>query len=189
MYTFARQAPFDTTGYDDPGMENRSGPPLTRGSLFTLLATVAGDDLSAEGHEIIRQLSAEKWYHGQLLETLANGLEDKDPVLPEFMGRNLYFMFRTQFEQIGIKNAADLFRAIGPTWIFATRGDSGVWRSRMIADRHWILELEQPYNCVFEGGAIRGFIEAFDGFDVRREETTCRRKGDPFCTFEVQWEE
>jgi predicted hydrocarbon binding protein len=59
----------------------------------------------------------------------------------------------------------------------------------MVAERHWIVEAEQPYNCIFEAGALRGFIEAFDGHDVTIDHTTCRRKGHPFCTYEVRWEE
>jgi len=189
MFTFERQAPLDTKVYEDPGMENRVGPPLTRGSLFTLLATVAGDAISADAHAAIRRLDAEAWYHGQLLETLLNMLEEQDPELPEFVGRNIYFMFRTPLQQVGIHSATDLVKSMTATWIFATRGDCGGWRSRMIEDRHWIVEGEQPYNCVFEGGALRGFIEAFDGHDVKIKQTTCRRQGHPFCTYDVRWEE
>lgn len=189
MFKFSHSAPLDTTVFEDPGMQNRAGPPLTRGSLFTLLATVAGDALSADAHNAIRRLDAEAWYHGQLLETLLNMLEKSDPELPEFVGRNIYFMFRTPLQQVGIHSASKLLEAMQPTWIFATRGDCGEWRSRMVADRHWIVEGEQPYNCLFEGGALRGFIEAFDGNNVKITQTTCLRKGDPFCTYDVHWEE
>ncbi len=189
MHTFLRHAPLDTTVYEDPGIENRSGQPLTRGSLFVLLGTVAGDSLSDDAHAVIRRLQADVWYHGQLLETLVNMLEEKDPELPEFIGRNIYFMFRTPLQQVGINNATDLVKSLPETWIFATRGDCGVWRSRMVADRHWIVEAEQPYNCIFEAGALRGFIEAFDGYDVKIEHVPCRRKGHAYCSFDVQWEE
>ncbi len=189
MYTFQRQAPFDATAFEDPGMDGRTGPPLTRGSLFTLLGTVAGDDLSAEAHAAIRRLDAETWYHGQLLETLLNMLEDQDPALPEFVGRNIYFMFRTPLQHVGINSATDLVKSMPGTWIYATRGDCGHFRSRMVGERHWIVEAEQPYNCIFEGGALRGFIEAFDGRDVKINHVTCRRKGAPFCTYDVSWEE
>jgi hypothetical protein len=189
MFKFQRQAPLDTTVFDDPGMTNRSGPPLTRGSLFTLLSTVAAEDLSAEAHALLRRLDADSWYHGQFLETLLNMLEERDPDLPEFVGRNIYFMFRTPLQQVGINSASDLVKSMPSIWVFATRGDCGEFRSRMIAERHWIVEGEQPYNCRFEEGALRGFIEAFDGHDVKINHTTCRRKGDPFCTYEVRWNE
>jgi hypothetical protein len=189
MDTFLRHAPLDTTAYEDPGMNNRSGPPLTRGSLFTLLGTVAGEALTDEAHEAIRRLDAETWYHGQLLESLLNMIEDRDPELPEFVGRNIYFMFRTPLEQVGIRTATDLVKSMTGTWIFATRGNSGDFRPRMVTDLHWIVEAEQPYNCIFEAGALRGFIEAFDGHDVQIDHTTCRRKGDAFCTYDVRWEE
>ncbi|HMY19780.1 MAG TPA: hypothetical protein PKA58_25815, partial [Polyangium sp.] len=162
MYEFVRFAPLDITPFNDPGMENRSGPPLTRGSLFMLLGTVAGEALGPDAHAVIRRLDVDSWYQGQLLETLLNMLEEHDPELPEFVGRNIYFMFRTPLQQVGINTATDLVKSMTGTWVFATRGDSGEFRSRMIADRHWIVEGEQPYNCLFEGGALRGFIEAFD---------------------------
>ncbi|MBK9260429.1 MAG: hypothetical protein IPM54_11405 [Polyangiaceae bacterium] len=189
MQTLLRRAPLDTTVYEDPGMSNRTGPPLTRGSLFTLLGTVAGEALPPEAHAAIRRLEAESWYHGQVLETLLNILEDHDPELPEFVGRNIYFMFRNPLQQVGIHSAAGLLESLPRTWTFATRGDCGEWRSRMVAERHWIVEAEQPYNCIFEAGAVRGFIEAFDGHDVKIEHTTCLRKGHPFCTYVVRWEE
>ena len=179
----------DTTVFEDPGMDNRSGPPLTRGSLFALLATVAGEALSADAHKTIRRLDADSWYYGQLLETLLNMLEDHDAELPEFLGRNIYFMFRTPLQQVGINSATDLVKSMPGIWVFATRGNSGEFRSSMVAERHWIVEGEQPYNCLFEGGALRGFIEAFDGHDVKIEQVTCRRKGHPFCTYDVRWEE
>ncbi len=188
MHTFARHAPLDVTPFDDPG-EDRSGPPLSRGSLFTLLGTVAGEALPPEAHAAIRRLDANTWYHGQLLETLLNMIEDYDPEMPEFVGRNIYFMFRGQLEQVGIAGATAIVKALTPTWIFVTRGDSGEMRSRMVSERHWIIEAEQPYNCLFEGGSFRGFIEAFDGHDVKIEHLTCRRNGDPFCTYDVRWEE
>jgi hypothetical protein len=189
MDTFLRQAPMDTTVFEDPGIHNRLGPPLTRGSLFTLLGTVAGEALTDEAYKAIRRLEADSWYHGQLLETLLNMIEDYDAEMPAFVGRNIYFMFRTQVQQVGINSATDLIKSMPGVWIYATRGNSGDWRSRMVAERHWIVEGEQPYNCLFEGGALRGFIEAFDGHDVQIDQTTCRRKGHPFCTYEVRWEE
>lgn len=189
MDTFLRRAPIDITTFDDPGVENRAGPPLTRGGMFTLLSTVAAEGLSEEAHKAIRRLEANTWYHGQVLETLLNMLEDHDPELPDFVGRNIYFMFRTQLQGEGIKSAADLLKSMPEIWLIATRGNSGEWRSRMVAERHWVIEGEQPYNCLFEGGGLRGFIEAFDGYDVKIEQLTCMRKGHPFCTYDVRWEE
>jgi hypothetical protein len=170
-------------------MHNRVGPPLTRGGLFSLLATVAGESLSHDAHAAIRRLDSEQWYHGQLLETLLNSLEDQDPELAEFVGRNIYFMFRTPLQNAGVNSATELVKSMPGTWIYATRGDCGEWRSRQVADHHWIVEAEQPYNCIFEAGALRGFIEAFDGHDVQIKHVTCRRKGHPCCTYDVQWKE
>jgi hypothetical protein len=170
-------------------MDNRSGPPLTRGSLYKLLSTVAAGDLPAEDANALREIDGDAWYLGQALETLVNKLEDKDPALPELLGRNIYFMFRTPLRDIGITTATALVSGLPSMWVFATRGSSGAWRATQRGQWHWIVEAEQPYNCLFEAGGLRGFIEAFDGFDVEIEHTTCVRRGDRFCTFDVKWQE
>jgi hypothetical protein len=189
MYRFSRYAPLDLRPYADPGPEDRSGPPLTRGSMFTLLSTVAGEDIPAEFRPALRDIDPEAWYHGQTLETLLNRIEDRDPALPEIIGRNIYFMFRTQLREIGIKTATELVVGLPSMWTFATRGDGGTWRVTMKGERHAIVESHQPYNCHFEAGGLRGFIEALDGYDVEIAHSTCVRRADPFCTFETRWQE
>lgn len=138
---------------------------------------------------VLRGIDAEAWYDGQLLEDALAELEAKDPALPELMGRNIHFMYRTSLEQAGIKTATDLLRGIAGVWAFATRGDSGTWRSTIQGDGRAIVEGEQPYNCLFEAGALRGFIEAFDGRDVAVDHLKCRRSGHAFCVFEARWQE
>lgn len=189
MELFSRTAPLALTPVPDPGPEDRSGPPLSRGTLFTLLALVASEELSPEILARLKGLDPDAWYPGQDIETLINQLEDRDAALPELMGRNTYFMFRTPLRQAGVGSAAQLFQGISSIWLMATRGGSGEWRSRMLGEHHFEVEAEQPYNCLFEMGALRGFVEAFDGRDVRIEHRTCRRRGDPFCTFDIRWEE
>jgi hypothetical protein len=189
MHRFSRYAPLVLRACADPGMEDRSGPPLTRGSLFTLLRTVAGEDFPAEDREALRDIDADGWYLGQHLETLLNKLEDRDAVFPELAGRNIYFMFRTQLQTLGIHSATELVMSLPSMWVFATRGDSGTWRPSMKGKWHAIVEADQPYNCRFEAGGLRGFIEAFDGFDVELRHTACRRDGDPVCIFEARWQE
>lgn len=189
MHRFVRIAPLDLQPQPDPGPDHRVGPPLSRGSLFSLLATVASEDLPQHALEQLRHIDPEAWYLGQDFESMINLLEDKDPTLPELMGRNLYFMLRTQFQKLGVLKVSQLFERIPSLWIFVTRGDSGVWRSQQLGERHFYLELEQPYHCGFEMGAMRGFIEAYDGFDVRIKKEKCLRRGDPCCAFDVRWSE
>lgn len=189
MHRFVRTAPLDLRPQADPGQDNRVGPPLSRGSLYSLLATVASEDLPQDVLERLRHVDPESWYLGQDFESLINMLEDRDPTLPELMGRNIYFMFRTAFQKLGILKASQLFERIPFIWQFATRGDSGIWRSQELGERHFYLELEQPYHCGFEMGAMRGFIEAYDGRNVRIAKGKCMRRGDPCCTFDLQWDE
>lgn len=185
----SRSAPLELTKCPDPGPDNRSGRPLSRGNLFTLLALVAGEDLSADALDRLKRLEPDAWYPGQDFETLVNQLEDKDASLPESVGRGLYFMLRTPLQQAGVVSASQLVLGVPDIWLSATRGDSGYWRTRALGERHFHVEAEQPYNCLFELGALRGLIEAFNGHDVRVNHATCRRRGDIFCTFDVRWEE
>lgn len=186
---FSRTAPLSLTPVPDPGIEDRSGPSLSRGSIFTLLAIVASEELSPEILARLKGLDPEAWYRGQDFETIINQLEDKDAALPELLGRNIYFMYRTHLQQAGIVSAEQLCNAITSIWAVATRGGSGTWRCRTLGERYFVMEAEQPYNCLFEMGALRGFVEAFDGREVQIEHQTCRRRGDPFCTFEARWEQ
>jgi len=189
MYRFSRRAPLDLRPYADPGTEDRSGPPLTRGSLFTVLVTVGGEDVPPEYRDAFRNIDPDGWYHGQPLETLLNEIEERDPALVELIGRNIYFMFRTQLHELGTKTPTDFVVQLPTIWNFATRGDSGAWRTMMKGERHAIVESHQPYNCLFEAGGLRGFIEALDGYDVVIEHDTCVRKGAPFCIFDTRWQE
>ncbi|MRG97968.1 hypothetical protein [Polyangium spumosum] len=189
MQRFSRHAPLDLRPQADPGMEDRSGPVLTLGAVFTMLVTVGGEDVPAEIRAACRHIEADAWYLGQDLETILSKLEDQDPELPELVGRNIYFMFRTQLHGLGIKTPSDFVLQLPSMWTFATRGDSGTWRTSMRGERHAIVESRQPFNCQFEVGGLRGFIEALDGYDVEIAHTTCVRRGDPFCTFDTRWQE
>ncbi|HVK67812.1 MAG TPA: hypothetical protein VM694_25305 [Polyangium sp.] len=189
MQRFSRYAPLELKAHPDPGPEDRSGPTLTLGSLFTMLVTVGGDDVPPEYVAACCGIDAAAWYLGQDLETILNKLEDRDPELPELIGRSIYFMFRTQLHELGIKTATDFMAQLPTMWTFATRGDSGTWRATMKGVRHAIVESRQPFNCQFEAGGLRGFIEALDGYDVEITHSTCVRNGAPFCTLDTRWQE
>lgn len=189
VYVFAPDQPLDLTTYTPPAADDRTGPPLSRGSLTVLLATVAGADLSPETRATLRKVDPDAWYHGQLLETVLRELEAKNPALPELMGRNIYFMSRGLFEALGLTTASAVIQALPRFWFEGTRGDGGVFRVEMLGERHARVEAEQPYNCLFEMGAVRGCCESFDAYDVEIEHRGCMRKGQPFCTFEVRWKE
>ncbi|TKD07500.1 hypothetical protein [Polyangium fumosum] len=189
MQRFSRYAPLELEAHPDPGTEDRSGPTLTLGSLFTMLVTVGGEDVPPEYVAACRDIDPAAWYLGQDLETILNKLEDRDPALPELIGRSIYFMFRTQLHGLGIKTTTDFMVQLPIMWTFATRGDSGTWRATMMGARHAIVESHQPFNCHFEAGGLRGFIEALDGYDVEIIHSTCIRKGAPFCTFDTRWQE
>jgi len=189
MHRFQRRAPLDVTPYPEPPVADRTGPPLTRGFLFTLVGTVAADECSPEVLAALSSIDPDAWYHGQLLETILDEFEARDPSLPHFLGRNVYFMFRRQLESLGIQSATAVLESLPRLWMEATRGDGGEWRSAMVGPKRARLEAEQPYNCLFEQGAIVGFIESYDAADVRIEHTQCMRKGAPFCVMEVTWQE
>ena len=188
MHSFRRSAPLDTTPLVAPEAEDRTGPPLTQGFLFTMVATVAGDHCSPEILDALSRIDPDAWYHGQLLESILTHFEEKDPALVRYVGRNMYFMMRTELEKLGIKSATAGMESIPMIWRLATRGDGGAWRA-LVGPRRAHLEAEQPYNCRFEEGALVGLLEAFDARNVRVEHSPCRRDGAAFCAFELRWEE
>ncbi len=187
MYTFAHTAPFDIKVYVDPG-DDRTGMPLSQGAILTLIAVTASEYLDPDVIKKIEQVDPVAWYAGQSLETILNAFEDHDPRLVIDLGKNIYYTLETQFRAIGIETPADVIKTIPLLWQQVTRGDSGEWRSRMIGEHEAHVEMEQPYNCQFEQGAIQGALECFDASNVDIQHTTCLRRGDRCCTLAIKWQ-
>jgi hypothetical protein len=183
-----RHAPLDPTPVPEPPIGDRSGPVLGQGFVLTMISTIAAEHASPETLKVIERVEPYAWYHGQLLESVLNEFEDRDPALPLEIGKNLYYMLRPQFVELGIITPADVVQQIPLMWNQVTRGDSGEWRSTMFNDHHARMEMEQPFNCHFEEGAVHGALEAADATDVRVEHTQCMRDGAPFCVLDVQWQ-
>jgi len=187
MHHFHHREPLDLTTYEDPSVENRTGVPLSQGFVLTLISTVAAEYCSPTTLAAIEQIDPNAWYHGQLLESVLNEFEERDPTLPAEIGKNIYYTLRSQFIELGMRSPTDVITTLPLVWRAVTRGDSGEWRSLMIKPGQAHVEAEQPYNCLFEQGALQGALEAFDAWDVRIAHTTCMRRGDAYCTFEVAW--
>ncbi|MFT3772673.1 MAG: hypothetical protein QM820_45355 [Minicystis sp.] len=188
MHRFQRYAPLDATPYAPPEESDRSGPPLTQGFLFTMISTVAAPHCSPEIARILARIDPDAWYHGQLLETILNRFEDEDPTLPEKVGRNIYFMWRSQLDARGLRTGGAVLEALPSLWLAATRGDGGVWRAAVGPNRAH-LEAEQPYNCQFEAGGVRGLLEAYGASNIRLTHTPCMRDRAPFCVMDVKWDD
>jgi hypothetical protein len=191
MYRFEHRVPLDLTMYPDPGpaADDRTGPPLSQGLIMTLVNTVASEYLDEATIDAIDSLDPDGWYHGQILETVLNELEDQSPELPGDIGKNIYYTLRSQFVAMGLKAPADVITTMPNLWRFVTRGDSGDWRTELRGPGAARIELDQPYNCRFEEGAIQGALEAFDARDVRVAHPQCRRDGAPFCVLDITWTE
>jgi hypothetical protein len=187
MHRFQRQAPLDATPYAAPPEDDRTGPPLTQGFLFTMVSTVAASHCDPDVLAVLAAIDPNAWYQGQLLETILGRFEAQDPELPGQVGRNIHFMWRTQLDALGYRSASQVLEALPFLWLHATRGDCGAFRSAVGARRAH-LEMEQPYNCLFEAGTVRGLLEAYDATQVRIAHGPCVRRGAPFCTLEVRWE-
>ena len=188
MFRFSHKAPLDATPRVQPAEDDRRGPPLTQGFLFTMVSTVAADHCSPETLALLAAIDPNAWYLGQLLETILAGFEDRSPELPGQVGRNIHFMWRSQLEQLGIHTATAVIEALPFLWKHATRGDGGEWRVA-VGPRRAHVEMEQPYNCLFEAGAVRGLLEAHDATNIRMTHNPCMRVGAPFCVLEVRWDE
>jgi hypothetical protein len=188
MFRFQHDAPLDATPHVAPAEDDRSGPPLSQGFLFTMVGTVMAHRASPEVLALLARMDPDAWYEGQLLETLLNRFEAMDPALPQYIGRNIYFMWRSQLEALGFRTAGEVMAAVPALWKQVARGDSGEWRVAVGPQRAH-LEAEQPYNCQFEAGTLVGLLEAYGATHVRLVHVPCRRSGAPFCVFEVRWDD
>jgi hypothetical protein len=189
MYRFQRRAPLELIAVEPPPVAERTGPPLSQGALYTMLVTVAADHLSPEALALLDRIDPAAWYHDQLLETILNDFEDRDPELPAFVGRALYYMFRPFLRQMGLRTAEDCLRALPDIFKNGTRGDNGWWRVEHTGPGRARVEGQQPYNCKFEGGTLVGLLEGLDAEDVHVEHGQCMRAGAPFCVFEIRYRE
>jgi hypothetical protein len=179
----------DFTPYAEPLPSDRSGPPLSQGFLLTMINMVAADHCSPELCEQMMEADPEAWYHGQLFETILNEFEAKEADLPAEIGKNIYYMMRSELTAMGMHTPSDVVRTIPNVWRHVTRGDSGEWRTTITGPRQARIEMEQPYNCRFEQGAVQGALEAFDALAVEIEHVQCMRDGSPYCVLEARWQE
>lgn len=190
MQRFERRLPIDLTPYPDPGVEAaRTGPPLSQGVILTLVNTVGGEHLSQETQDLLDEVEPETWYLGQTLESVIAELAERDPALPYQMGKNIYYTLRAQFVALGINSPTDVITTLPLVWSLVTRGDSGEWRNQMVAPGHGHIELDQPYDCGFESGALHGAMDAFGAYNVQINHTQCVRQDAPFCVMDVTWQE
>jgi hypothetical protein len=189
VYRFEPIAPLDLTPQPEPAADDRSGPPLSQGYIFTLIATVAPEYCDPATLDAIATIEGDAWYHGQNLESILNRFEAQDESLPAEVGKNIYYSMQSQFRAMGLASPQDVVLTLPSMWQFVTRGDSGAWRSTMVGPHHARLELEQPYNCRFEHGALHGALEAFDAVDVQIDHVQCMRDGAPCCVLDVRWQE
>jgi hypothetical protein len=188
MHSFARSAPLDLAPLVAPAVEDRTGPPLSQGFLFTMVATVASEHCTPEILDTLSRVDPDAWYHGQLLETILTHFEAKDPALVRHIGRNIYFFMRSQLQAQGVTSPRMVLEGIPNIWRQVTRGDCGDWTA-IVGPKRARIEACQPYNCLFEEGAVLGLVEAFDARNVRIDHGPCMRDGAPACVFEVRWEE
>ncbi|MEM8530309.1 MAG: hypothetical protein AAGF95_05655 [Chloroflexota bacterium] len=189
MYQFEHRRPLELIAYPEPIPDDRTGTPLSQGVILTLINTVAAEYCSPETRNMLNKVEPNTWYHGQELESVLNEFEDQDPDLPEEVGKNIYYMLRKEFEMFGIKTPSDIIMTLPIVWKHVTRGDSGEWRPTLLGPGKARVEMEVPYNCQFEQGAVQGALECFDAIHVQIDHTQCMRKGAPFCVLEITWEE
>ncbi|XSG76825.1 hypothetical protein ACP8Y2_07415 [Herpetosiphon llansteffanensis] len=189
MHRFTRSAPLVVEEFADPGIDHRDGAPLSIGSAFLMLGMVAGDECPPEILNVLDQISADKWYHGQLFETMLTYFEDRDPALLMEIGRGIYYSLAAQFREMGLKTPTAMLVAMPDVWHTATRGASGEWRTTIVAPYHARVELQQPYNCMFEQAAMEGVLQGLGAREVQITHGPCMRNGAAACVFTIRWTE
>jgi len=188
MQRFQRSAPFAPAPLTAPPVDDRSGPPLSGGSILKLLATVASEHLDPDTLATLDQVDPDAWLDGQHLETLLNRLEDRDPSLPHQVGRLVHLMMRSELRKLS-GTPRGVLEGCPALWMQVTRGDTGVWRTTILGDRRARIEMEQPFNCRFEEGGVFGLLEVYDAIDIVIDHQACMRNGAPFCALDVRWAE
>ncbi|AKT38811.1 hypothetical protein [Chondromyces crocatus] len=188
MVRFQRRAPLVFTSYAPPPPESSEGMVLNQGFLFTLMSTVAAPELSEETLAALREVDPESWYDGQHMETILSELEDRDPELPRSIGYSIYFMLRPEMEKGGtVTGCVSLLEQLPMIWRMVLRGDRGEFRTELLGPGWARVEMEQPFNCRFEEGALHGLLESWDARDVAIVHNPCMRDGAACCVLDVRW--
>lgn len=187
MFKFQRQTTLDLTTYPEPAPSDRSGPPLSQGFMYSLLAMVSAEMLPEQSIEQLAEIHGPSWYHGQLLESLLQQAEEAHPGSSYSLGRSAYFILTKQLQAMGIATAQQMFAALPGIWQNVTRGDSGVFRTVSCTEDSAVVEMEQPYSCSFEEGALVGFLDGLGCTSITSKHLGCMKHGSPFCTAEFHW--
>lgn len=187
MHVFQRNAPIDFTPYPPPSGDRQAGLPLTQGMMFTMISMVIGDRCTPDVLDAISHVDPNAWYLGQTLEAILDAAAETDPRAPYDIGQAVYFMMPDQMRLFGITSPLSFFQALPALWKQVTVGPSGEMRVRSLTSTSAVVELELPYNCQFEQGAIVGFLLGLGHQVLVQDHHTCRRNGAPHCTLHMQW--
>jgi hypothetical protein len=189
VYYFEHDPSRDLAPYPDRFVDDRQGPPRIQGLLLLLVTTLAAEHILPDTLSTLSHVDPAAWYHGQVLEDILTVFESHEPQLPKDIGKNVFYMVRSQLRGRARRTPADVIEALPLLWQQITRGASGVWHAEMVSPRHAVMKTAQPYNCRFIEGIIHGALESVDALDVQITHRWCVRQGSPWCAFDVVWHE
>lgn len=189
MHRFKRSAPLQAIRYPEPPVEERGGPPAGRGLVYRMIGLVAAEHCTPEMLDLFATLEPDGWYDGQLLETVLDHLESIDPDLPREVGTSFYTIVHDRLRQHGISTPEALIAHYPLLWRRGARGDTGEVRAQMLGPQRARVEMEQPYNCRFWEGAVRGILDAVGAEAISIEHQPCMRLDAPCCVLDIRWSE
>ncbi len=106
------------------------------------------------------------------------------------IGENIAEALKPTFDENNIHSAEDFLRSFVDLYNFSVIGEGkGTWELVSLdpTQRKAVLRKDTPFNCILEEGILRRGLKLFSKDLVVVKQTTCVRKGDDFCTFEVSW--
>ncbi len=106
------------------------------------------------------------------------------------IGENIAEALKPTFDENNIKTAEDFIKSFVDLYNFSVIGDEkGTWTLVSLDPkrRTAVLKKDTPFNCILEEGILKRGLKFFSRDLVVVKQTTCVRRGDDYCTFEVSW--
>ncbi len=133
-------------------------------------------------------ISAIKWYPMEQFTLLTDHIEKEfSPNVIRKIGKAII----PEMKKAGVlpEMSPELFlEGLSMVYHQANRGPNiGDWSVIKKEPKHFIMNNSTMHNCHLEEGILLGGISSFGGNAPRIVQTTCVKKGDSFCTFDITW--
>ncbi len=142
-----------------------------------------------ENVEKFLDIKPDEWYPGQLQIELTDIIEKKLGRLNLLrLGRNIVQKRKESIREDGFKSPLGYFKEIYTRYLDDNRG-AGIGRIEVLEALEGYVRIKNstPYNCIMTEGIYEEIINVLGCSLANVNQTMCKKKGHPYCEFEIIW--